>query len=249
MTSPSAADLCERLSHWAVLAAGVLIGSAASGNPVAIQLLRQPVVRQGTVTGTTASVTIPPWFPLEHAVFATEHGELYARVQDLYVPRRASPSAGGLECVFDLREVGERLRSRTFTLTYFPWFRFLAEPVGFDAQDSVADYVAECIRFLVVREGVPAEVEPSHDSALVRCGNGLAVEVEGMEALARITVRASGATSSLDFDPVGMAVDRRMFPGVFAMGREMLATPDRLARVDLAIEGDRLLLRLADGGA
>ena len=247
--SLSTSDVCSRLSHWAVLASGVLVASAASGNPAAIQLLQRPVVVRGTIADGIASAIAPPWFPVNHAILSTQEGELFSRVKDLALPSEANKVKDGLYCTFHLRDIAPRVKSKSFTLTYFPWFRFLAEPLTFEAEDSVADYVAECIRFLLVREGVAAAVDPSHDSCEVRCDNGLAIRIEGMESIERIEIEADGVRSSMDLEALQLTVDRRMFPEVFAMGHEMLATPDRLMNMHVEERGDLLVLRAVLGGA
>ncbi|HVZ42167.1 MAG TPA: hypothetical protein VHA82_00030 [Ramlibacter sp.] len=244
MQPPSARNICARLSHWAVLAAGVLIGSAATRNDAPLDLLRSPVVARGTIVEGIGTVTVAPWFPVPFSVLTVAGGELVSRVADLALPQQVRKDKDVTRCTFDFRAIASRLASSTFALTYFPWFRFLGESAAFDAEDSVADQVAECLRFMLAREGIGADVEQSHDAATVRAANGLAIEVVGMEALGRIVIDAGPARSSFDFNSRELLIDRRMFPEAFAAGHEMLATPDRPIGIEVREAGDQLAMRL-----
>ncbi|MGH6891760.1 MAG: hypothetical protein ACREEP_05840, partial [Dongiaceae bacterium] len=137
--------------------------------------------------------------------------------------------------------------TQAFALTYFPWFRFLSEPVAFDAVDRVAEYVACCFQFLLARNGFPAVIERDGDRRHVLTEAGVAIEAVGMQALKSIVLSHDAKRTAIDIEAKQIQVDRSMFPSVYQAGREMLETPDRLLNVDVRKSETHLILTEAKG--
>jgi hypothetical protein len=151
----------------------------------------------------------------------------------------------------DLRAVPLPQGPNGCTLTYFPWFRFLSEPVNFEAVGRVAEYVADCLRFLLARNGIAATVErdDSGDQRHIRAAGGLEIEIAGMQALRSIAVSCGPMRTLFDLDARRLEIDRRMFPAAYEAGEELLKSPDRLINLEAAIDGDHLHMAVAGGGA
>ena len=233
-TPPSAADFYNLSTPWVVLATGSLITACYKRNFTPMDLLRAPQVVAGTMDGRLAVAVIPKWFPLDEAMFEAAGGFIYTKVKDLPLARNIQPSGDAANQVaFDISRVSLPPHVRTFTLTYFPWFRFLSEPIGFDAVGKAASYVAGCLRFLLVREGFSATAETHGDYCKVRTQTSVEIEVHGMRALRKIVVLDGSAQSSFDLEARRIQIDRRMFPDAFAAGHEMLKTQDQLINLDV----------------
>lgn len=243
---------CGLVEHWVVLAVAVLITSCATRNFTILQLLKQPIRCTGRIDGGIAVVEIPKWFPVQDSVFEVADAALYSKMRDLPLSTRAEdagPQTTRLHA--DLRGISLAGDPRGCTLTYFPWFRFLSEPVNFDAVGRVADYVADCLRFLLERNGMRAavDIDIAGDSRHVRAAGGLDIEVVGTQALRSLALSHGSIRSFFDLDSKRLEIDRRMFPAAFEAGRQLLETPDRLINVDIAIDGDCLRLTAAEGDA
>lgn len=236
-----AGALYSRLEPWVVLAAGMLITAGFTRNFSVLQLLREPIQHRGTIVDGVAVLDLPSWFPVPESVLDVAGGAIYARIKDLSLPtdtRKTRDQAVRLQ--IDLRRVPLPAGAHACSLTYFPWFRFLSEPVGFDAVDRVADYVAGCFRFMLVRAGLPAIVEGEGDRRSVRCGTGLAVDVSGMRTLQSVVLSDGEARTSFDFPHRAIEIDRRMFPAAHEAGVQMLRTDDRLTNVAATMTDTRL---------
>lgn len=241
---------CTLLEHWVVLAVAVFITGCARRNFSVLQLLKEPVRLGGTIQGSVGTADVPKWFPIQDSVLEVGGGALYGKLRDMPLPSRTDaviPQTVRLQVDFSRMSLAPDLTS--FTLSYSPWFRFLSEPLNFDAAGRVADYVADCIRFLLVRDGCAASVESAGETRRVRASGGLDIEITGAQALRSLTLSHGPSRTLFDLEAKRIEIARRMFPAAYAAGQELLNTSDRLLNVDLAIDPDRLTLAAVEGDA
>jgi hypothetical protein len=241
---------CRLLEHWVVLAVAVFITGCAKRNFSVLQLLREPVRLAGTIQGGVGTAEVPKWFPVQESVLEVGGGALYGKLRDLAVPSRTdgvNPQTVRLQIDFSRVSLPAGLTS--FTLTYFPWFRFLSEPLNFDAAGRVADYVADCVRFLLVRNGATASVESDGETRRVRASGGLEIEITGTQALRSLALSHGPSRTLFDLTAKRIEVAQRMFPAAYAAGQELFNTPDRPLNVDMAIDSERLTLTAVEGAA
>jgi hypothetical protein len=241
---------CRLLEHWVVLAVAVFVTGCARRNFSILQLLREPVRFAGAIQGGVGAAELPKWFPVQESVIDVGSGALYGKLRELPLPTRtdaATPQTVSLQIDFSRMPLPPDTTG--FTLTYFPWFRFLSEPLNFDAVGRVADYIADCVRFLLVRNGVAASVKNDGDIQRVRAAGGLEIEITGMPALRRLALVHGSSRTLFDLEAKRIEIARRMFPSAYAAGQELLATPDRLANVDLTADAERLSLIAVEGDA
>jgi hypothetical protein len=240
----------KQIEPWIVLAVGVLITSCCTRNFAVIELLKAPIRHAGPLNGSVGAVDLPSWFPLQDAVLEAAGGVIQGKLGELPISahkQEAGPQTVRLQ--IDLGQVSLPAISTGLSLTYFPWFRFLSEPLNFDAIGRVAEYVAGSFRFLLERNGTVASVEGDGDSRRVRTAAGLEIEVTGMAALRSVTLASGPMRTSIDLNTRRIEIDHRMFPAAYEAGAELLKTPDRLINVDATIDESHLYLAAAGGGA
>ena len=240
----------EDIEHWVVLGVAVFTTCCFSGNFSILELLKAPVRGTGKVSGGTAVLEVPKWFPAQDAVLDAGGGAIYSKLRDLPVATRkeeAGPQTVRLH--IDLSAAALPAGADAVSLTYFPWFRFVSEPINFDAVGRVADYIANCFRFLLVRQGISATVEGSGETRQVRAAGGLDIEIVGTQALRSIALTHGPMRTMFDLAARTIEIDGRMFPAAFAAGQELLKTADRIAKADIAIDGSHLRLSVAGSGA
>jgi hypothetical protein len=243
MAQTESVDILEMVEPWAVLAVSVLITTSASRSFGVIDLLKAPIKAVGKIEGAVAVAALPQWFPAEEAYFEAQGGVIFSRVKDLALPnQRQKLPDGSYQLHFDVSRVGLPAAVSSFTLTYFPWFRFLSEPISFDAEGKVAHYIADAVRFLFTREGVDARVENSGDTCRVVTDAGFTVEVTGMASLRQLRIAIAGGESIFDIDARRIQIDRRMFPAAYQAGHEMLRTSDRLMNITVTDRDPHLTL-------
>lgn len=241
---------CTLLEHWIVLAVAVFITGCARRNFSVIQILKEPVRLAGTIQGGVGTADVPKWFPVQDSVLEVGRGVLYGKLRDMPLPSRtdgADPQTVRLQIDFSRMSLAPDLTS--FTLSYSPWFRFLSEPLNFDAVGRVADYVADCIRFLLVRNGSAASVESDGETRRVRASGGLDIEIKGDQVLRSLALSHGPSRTLFDLEAKRIEIARRMFPAAYAAGQELLSTSDRLLNVDMAIDPERLTLAALQGDA
>lgn len=235
---------------WAVLAAGTFITACATRNFTPLQLLRAPIRCPGRVEGGTVTIDVPLWFPLQDAVLEVAGGSVYSKLRDLPVnPRAQKISEQAQRVQIDLGRAPIPAGSHAATLTYSPWFRFLAEPVGFDAVGRVASYVAGCFRYLLISHGLAAEVLQAEDACRVEAAGGLVIDIQGMAALKSIALAQGALETRFDLDAPRIQIDRRMFPAAYEAGAAALKTADRLINAEMTASEHHLVLTQAKGGA
>jgi len=239
MSKPDRNRLYEMAEPWAVLAVGTLITCCRQNNFSTIDFLRAPLIANSTIDDNVASVTLPKWFPLEDAIFETPDGSIYTRVRDLpFVFKRKPVSADNVEATLDLTGAPISPAVKSFVLNYFPWYRFLVEPVAFDALGRAADYVTKCLKFLAAREGFDVRVEESVESRVIDTGVGVRIEIAGGMYLNRLRILDGEMQSVFDVEARSIDVDSRMFPAIAAAVAEMLKTDDRLDNMTVTqVEG------------
>lgn len=241
-------DLCARLEPWIVLAAGNLISACYARNFSTIELLKTPIRVGGTTADGIAAIDLPRWFPVQEAVLDVAGGAIHAKVKELALPvGNQKLNEQTMRVQIDLRRAPLPPGPRPFTLTYSPWFRFLAEPISYDIAGRAAAYIAGAFRFLFVRSGIAAEVSGEGDSRIVRSAAGLDVEVAGMASLRSVALGQGARRTMIDLAAREISIDRAMFPAAYAAGAEMLKSSDRLANVDATLTDTHLRLAEAKG--
>ncbi|HNB27657.1 MAG TPA: hypothetical protein PLR41_11895 [Alphaproteobacteria bacterium] len=235
---------------WSVLAIGNFITACCKRNFTALQLLRSPIRCVGRLEGGLATIDVPNWFPVQDAILEVAGGAVYSKLRDLPLnPKAQRISDQAQRIQLDLIRAAVPVASQPVALTYFPWFRFLAEPVGFDAAGRVAAYIAGCFRYLLIRDGLGAEVTQDGDGCRIATEDGLVIDIQGMQALKSLALTQGARASSFDLEASRIQIDRRMFPAAYEAGAEMLKTPDRLANVEMTASGDHLILVPGKGAA
>ena len=242
MSQEAGVQIYRLMEPWAVLAAGALITSCASKNFSALDLLRAPVQIQGRIDGKAAVTAVPKWFPIDESYFESQAGLIYSRVKDLAVPRRTQVVGEAVQVGFDVSKVALPPDIGSFTLTYFPWFRFMSEPISFDAAGKVASYIANCLHFLLRSKGFSAMLQSAGDLFSVVTDHGITLEISGMAALNRLSVVGDGVISTFDLAGRRIELAEDMFPAAFEAGRAMLQTPDRLLNIETVVDNKCLVL-------
>lgn len=238
--------LCKSIEPWVVLAAGVLITSCCRQNFSVLQLLKAPVRYAGTISGGIGVADLPSWFPVQEAVLEIAGGALYAKLREL--PLKARTQATGPQAVrleIEFARAPLPAGASAFSLTYSPWFRFLSEPLNFDAMNRVAAYVADCFRFLLARNGIPAVLEGDGDERHVRAAGGIDIALAGMQSLRRVALSIGPVHTVVDIESRRIEIDRRMFPAAYEAGRALSETSDRLINLDTAIDDTHFRLAAA----
>lgn len=238
--------LLEESLPWAVLATGVFISCCATKNFVVIDMLAAPLQVTGRIVTAGAQrhgqIALPNWFPALDAILETSGGELCTKLREVTISANNTPArAGSVVMTLDFTRVPLRPDTHSFTLTYSPWFRFLAEPANFNIRGRCAAYVAECVRFLCVRNGIKATTTERTDGCDVETPL-CRIEVQGMDQLRNLRITDGTSESIFDVTHRRITLDERMFPAAVAAGRALLATSDRLDNLELSIEGPRMKL-------
>ncbi len=232
---------------WALLALGSLITSSATRNLAVIELLMRPVQIAGVIGEsngkTVGQATVPSWFPTADAILQTNGGEICTKLKEVAVVQQLQPAQENTQLLLmDLGVLSLPASTRAFTLTYSPWFRFMAEPLSFSIVGRMAAYVAEIFRFALVRDGIEASILTQPDACIVSTPDGTRIEVTGMTALARVRLVAGDAESTFNLTEFGIEIDERMFPACYAAGCDLLKSGDKLINVDVTQVGHRLKL-------
>jgi hypothetical protein len=245
-----AETLYAQIEPWVVLAASTLITACYTRNFSTIQLLKVPIRAAGTIKDSIGTIDLPHWFPAGEGVLEVAGGAIYAKLKELPLPMGSQKiGENGIRLQFDAKRVPLPAGALSFTLTYFPWFRFLSEPIGFDAVDRVAAHIAGCFRFMFAQHGISAAIEGDGDRRVVRSDAGLAVEIAGMSALKSLALTDGDKRTAFDLVAHEIAIDRRMFPAAYEAGAQMLKSADRLVNVDARTTDTHLHLGLVKGVA
>ena len=242
--------LCKSIEPWVVLAIGVLTTACCRGNFSVLQLLKAPVRHGGTISGGIGAVELPSWFPIQEAVLEIAGGALYAKLRELPLKARTQPTGPQtVRLEIEFARAPLPAGANAFSLTYFPWFRFLSEPLNFDAMNRVAAYIADCFRFLLARNGISAAVSADGDERHVRTADGIDIAVTGMQSLRRVVLAIGPMHTLVDLDARRIEIDRRMFPAAYEAGHALSETSDRLINLDTAIDDTHFRLAAAAGAA
>lgn len=231
---------------WVILAASSLITACYRQSFATLDLLRGPVRCSGQVQGQVATIDVPAWFPAQEAVFDLGGGALYAKLKDLPLPSRTQKVGEGTRIEFDVRSIAVPPQA-TVTLTYFPWYRFLAEPVHFDAMERAAEYVAACFQFLFRRNEVGAAIAQDAELWRVTSDAGIVIDVHGLRSIQKIVIAKDTQLTTFDLKQRRMTIDRRMFPSACTAGDEMLKTADRPRHMTIEADATHLILAAAKG--
>jgi len=237
-------SIYEAMAPWAVLATSVLTTCSGLNHFSTINLLAMPQQITGTIqqqgTQRLALVGVPTWFPLNDSVIETSGGELWCKIKSVITEAKTAPPQNKMVIYqFDLTTMPVKPETASFTLTYSPWFRFATEPVSFDICGRVAAYVAECIRFLFARSGIVASVIAVPDGCDLTTPQGLRIEVRGIDALSSIRLVEGDRDSTFHLAERNIAVDRRMFPAIYAAADAMLKTDDRPLNMTVSVDNDK----------
>lgn len=245
---PDPSELYAKAEPWVILAVSTFITACYKQNFSVIDLLRSPYRYSGQIDGTVAVIDMPDWFPARESVLEVGGGALHTKLKDTALPANSKKLDGGTRFRIDLQNA--RLPAdmpQTVSLTYFPWFRFLSEPVNYDAHDRVAAYIASCIQFLFRRSGSSANTITSGDQSHVAADCGIVVAVSGMQAMSRFVVSSGALETSFDFANRRISIDRRMFPLAYEAGHAMLQTADRPRGVSIEAGDTHLVLSAMRG--
>ncbi|WP_374377221.1 hypothetical protein [Dongia sp.] len=241
--SKSTADCLADCEPWIVLAVGVFITCCRTGNFSPLDVARQPAVLKGQMNQGIAKIGAPSWFPVVDSILQTEDGGAYCRVGDLAAPRSIVPADANVQHVtLDLRAM--TAASCSFSLVYFPWFRFLAEPVNFDAAGRVASFIADCFLFLLKKQGFSAVLAQDGDSCRIAFGE-LGITLVGQMLLDQLMLKWGEAETMFDAAGRSIRIDARMFPSAYQAAAQIVSEGDQLDNAIVTITPQCAILRYA----
>lgn len=244
---PDMNDVLARCESWVVMATGVFITCCRTGNFSPVDLARQPVLAEGRIKQGIAETIVPKWFPLQDAIFQSGDGTLYCRVGDLPVKKNAqSLDANNIRATLDLRPLPST--HDTFSLIYFPWFRFLAEPVNFDAVGKVAAYISDCLLFLMKKQGMSTTRTLAGNSCHLVTTDGFEVTVTGQERLSRLSLIWQKAETIFDLERRSIQIDQRMFPAAYQAARQVVTEGDKLDNASIVVAAPLVTLNYSPEG-
>ena len=226
------------------MAVAVFITASRSRNFSITELARAPVVVTGNIDGAIGQIVLPSWFPVQDALCRTGDDGIYCRMADLPVAREVKRiDQNNSRLLLDFRPVSRHPLSTTFSLTYFPWFRFLSEPINFDAVGKVAAYVGDCFSFLLKKCGFEATLSRTSDTCTLRSAIGIEIQLTGMNALSQISIVSGDNVTCFDFAKKLVVVNEVMFASAYQAVDQILATGDTLANVSIEKRDRHVMLQ------
>lgn len=224
--------LHKAIEPWVVLASSVLITCCCTRNFTAIDLLKAPMRFRGEASDGQVQIAVPKGFPLADAILVSSGMEFLSKVKDLTLPMSTQNLNEQADVVAIKFQGVKALESLShLDLTYYPLYRFHSEQYFFHADQKVAAYVGDCIRFIMLRNGFQPDMQQQQDRCVVASGTGVQVTVVGMQSLERIEISDSEHTTVLDLNERSISVDSLMYPSVYAAGVEMLETEGELSNM------------------
>jgi hypothetical protein len=184
-----------------------------------------------------AQVQVPKGFPSADAIFVSHLGTLFSKVKELPFPRKTQAANEQVDIVaFDIKSTALAENGEAFDLIYYPFYRFLSEEFLFDAEGKVAAYIADCLRFILLRKGLSPTVSGSGDSRSVNTGTGIQIEMTGMNSLSKVEIYDQEARTSFDLDRMRIDIDQRMFPDAYCAGKSILDTNGQLKDIAVSLK-------------
>jgi len=243
--------LYNAMESWVVLAAGTFITACYTRNFLPLDLLRAPLVFYGAIQtrngARIAHAVVPKWLPINEVIFEIEGGSVLTRVKDFPLGKQSQANDDAtVRFLLDVTKASVPEHINTCSLTYFPWFRFLTEPVGFNATGRVSAYVSDAFRFLLAQRGQAAHVSMKGDVCTLTTDISLQIDVAGMSDLRSICIGTSDARSLFDLAGRKIVIDRRMFPAAFRAGCDVLDTGDRLINMHVVRADETVSLRYTE---
>jgi hypothetical protein len=241
-------DLYRQLAPWVVLATSVLITACRTGRFTAIDLLKAPVRYSGKVENGVAQALVPKGFPLPEAILISHRGTLFSKVKELPFAKKTENANEKVDVVgFDIKSTALATNGESFDIVYYPFYRFLSENYFFDADNKVAAYIADCVRFMLLRDGGHPTVRVSGETCSVNSGSGIQIDMTGMTSLSKVEIHEHDAHTSFDLDRRRIAIDQRMFPDAYYAGKKVLEMKGKLQDVSISCSEFCLTLEYAKG--
>ena len=226
------------------MAVAVFITASRSKNFSIAELARAPVVAAGNIDGAIGQIVLPSWYPVQDALCRTGDDSIYCRMADLPLAREVKRiDQNNSRLLLDFRPVSHQPLSTTFSLTYFPWFRFLSEPINFDAVGRVAAYVGDCFSFLLKKCGFETTLSQTSDTCTLRSTIGIEIQVTGMNALNQISITYGDNVTCFDFANKRIMVNEMMFASAYQAVDQILTTGDALTNVRIEKRDRHVMLQ------
>jgi len=199
---------------------------------------------RGEVSDGQVQIAVPKGFPTTDAILVSSGMEFLSKVKDLNLPistQSLNERADVITIKFQGVKAVEALSH--LDLTYYPLYRFHSEHLFFDADNKVAAYVGDCIRFVMLRSGYHPNVKNDGDISVITSGAGVTITVVGMKSLEKIEIFDSGRTTVFDIKEKRIDVDSTMYPSVYAAGADMMKTEGKLANMSVSLTDTTLSLK------
>jgi hypothetical protein len=220
------------IEPWVVLANSVLITCCCTRNFTPIDLLKAPMRFRGENSDGSVKIAVPKGFPTKDAILVSSGREFLSKIKDLNLPMSTQSLNEQTDVILIKFQGIKALESLShLDLTYYPLYRFHSEHLFFHADNQVAAYVGDCIRFIMLRSGYQPNMENDNNQSIITSGAGVKITVVGMKSLEKIEISDSGNTSIFDIKEKSISVDSNMYPSVYTAGAEMMKTQGKLANV------------------
>ena len=168
---------------------GNFITSAFTKDFTALELLRKPILFPGQKQGNFFLFKIPKGFPHTDLVLCIGERNFVSKVKDAALKsglqnhdEKNNLLVVDATPIFSDYGNGENINIAK--AVYFPWYRFVTEPVEFFKIEDVSTYVLKAIYYLTKVKGV--------DSQFVASGDFSEVKVQGVFDKGVSSVRADG---------------------------------------------------------
>ncbi|MEQ8733909.1 MAG: hypothetical protein RIC29_03230 [Rhodospirillaceae bacterium] len=232
------------IEPWIVLANSVLITCSCTRNFTPIELLKAPMRFRGENSDGVVKIAVPKGFPTMDAILVSSGREFLSKIKDLNLPM-STQSLNEQTDIFAIKLTGVKaLESLSYLdLTYYPLYRFHSEHLFFYADNQVAAYVGDCIRFIMLRSGYQPIIQNDGDQSVITVGSGMKITVFGMRSLERIQISDSGRTTVFDIKEKSIDVDSLMYPSVYTAGAEMLKTEGKLENMSFSLSDTTFSLK------
>lgn len=222
-----------------VMVTGVLITAYRVGNFSPINMLRGPMRYGGDVVDGRLQLAVPNGFPVMDSVIKTDNTRIEVVARHFPGGIKRQPTEQNSEiAIIDFRPLPIDQIPNEGSLEYYPLYRFLSEQHMFNAEGRVAEYAADCTRFMLQREGYTPFVFKEGDVCRVATGDQTELLFRGMSSLQQIIIqepenKGAGKTV-IELDRYRLRVSRYMFPEIYEAGEKVVKSGDALAGLSIS---------------
>lgn len=208
--------MLKRIDPLMFVVIGNFITSCYTRNWAWLDLLRKPIVFNGSVNRTIITFNMPSWIPAGDSVLILNDGRMQAKMKDFPFKRREQITDQKTRLMVVKVELPGEESVKSAKLTYSPWFRFVTEPVDFLISDQVATYVTKAVDYALRREGEVTELQQVENGMSLSFDHGKRrFEAIGESELEKIQLHEDTAElSALDFKARILSLSDRLSPSL-----------------------------------